>query len=525
MKEMENNFYRDEFEQMLLDTTEDFRMYPSRKVWHSIYNDLHPDRKWPSFAVCLLLLTAILYVGVSNNNNISKTSKNLFASSISTDAVLPSQLPKSSGKENIQQNNSIALQQDIKASTASNTNTPSLATDEPENMLPFPNTMVSERLGFTDSASHGIVISLREKEFFKDSHNPFLTVQNASNHSGSTEDTPDLFGGGKDLTVAQNSVKNETGSISASENLKQKSELAQSENNQSDKVFKQMSDVATTETSKDAGIKSELKTEKNLTREENAWIEDFAFHNKRNANRWKTNLSFQYYVTPSVGYRHLNKHNNIEPVNGLLLTTTASDEVNQQAAPNFEAGAVLILDASKRLKLKSGLQFNYTNYITYAHSLQHPTQTTVLLVNQQNGYLRHTSYNTTYGNVHGSNFSKLNNKTLQISLPIAVDYRVAGNDKIRWYMGAGVQPSYVLSGNAYLISADNKNFVKDGSMLRRWNANANLETFVSIKTPSGVYINVGPQLRYQLLSTYNKNYSYTEKLYNVGLKIAVTKKL
>ncbi len=51
------------------------------------------------------------------------------------------------------------------------------------------------------------------------------------------------------------------------------------------------------------------------------------------------------------------------------------------------------------------------------------------------------------------------------------------------------------------------------------------ETFVSFKTPSGVDITVGPQVRYQLLSTYNKEYTYTEKLYNLGLKIGVIKKL
>ena len=33
----------------------------------------------------------------------------------------------------------------------------------------------------------------------------------------------------------------------------------------------------------------------------------------------------------------------------------------------------------------------------------------------------------------------------------------------------------------------------------------------------------GPQFRYQLFSTYNKNIAVTEKLYNIGFKVGVSK--
>ena len=40
---MEKEFYTDEFEQLLKEKADQFRMYPSKRVWHSIYNNLHPD--------------------------------------------------------------------------------------------------------------------------------------------------------------------------------------------------------------------------------------------------------------------------------------------------------------------------------------------------------------------------------------------------------------------------------------------------------------------------------------------------
>ena len=72
---MEENNYRNEFELFLKESADEFKMVPSRKVWYSLYNNLHPDRKWPSMAVCLLILTAVLYLGIANNNSLSNAAK------------------------------------------------------------------------------------------------------------------------------------------------------------------------------------------------------------------------------------------------------------------------------------------------------------------------------------------------------------------------------------------------------------------------------------------------------------------
>ena len=72
---MEDNNYKDEFELFLKESADEFRMVPSRKVWFSLYNNLHPDRRWPSMAVCLLILTAVLYLGIANNNSLSNAAK------------------------------------------------------------------------------------------------------------------------------------------------------------------------------------------------------------------------------------------------------------------------------------------------------------------------------------------------------------------------------------------------------------------------------------------------------------------
>src|SRR4051812_20510968 len=71
---MENN-YRDHIESFLRESADNFLMVPSRRVWHGIYNNMHPDRRWPSMAVCLLILSAVMFIGVSNNNSLSKAAR------------------------------------------------------------------------------------------------------------------------------------------------------------------------------------------------------------------------------------------------------------------------------------------------------------------------------------------------------------------------------------------------------------------------------------------------------------------
>src|SRR3954464_11758079 len=68
---MEKKFYTDDFEQFLKETADDFRMYPSKRVWNSLYNNLHPGRKWPSLSVCLLLISSIVFIGLSHKNEIT----------------------------------------------------------------------------------------------------------------------------------------------------------------------------------------------------------------------------------------------------------------------------------------------------------------------------------------------------------------------------------------------------------------------------------------------------------------------
>ena len=533
---MEKDLYRDEFEQMLKDTSEEFRMYPSRKVWHSIYNGFHPDRKWPSLTVCLVLVTSILYVGISNNNTISKNSKNLLISTNPTDNSSFKETVKgtrfsfpesanSSAKANNRflnktNNTTIINLWDNVSDDADNTtlnrenNLPSSDSKQkhanlgqekknPDFLIDVPADNVQKE----NVSKENLILDLLKPSLPKDAGNFNVQALNLS--------TVKEFGTGL----------NESPNLEKAKiiNIIQAQEILTSNNETSD--FSNGDQIVNNKPNNET-LESIVSSTKTVSPDEKEWLEDFAFHNKKNRNKWKSHLSVQYYITPSLGYRELFKNNIFVPANGgLILRTSGTDVISQQAAINLEAGAVLLFDLNKRLGFKTGIQFNLTNYVTNAHKLQHPSQTTVLMNDLNNNTIMPVAYNSFHGNVLGSNLNSLNNKTYQVSIPIGINYKLMGSDKVKWYVGGTVQPTFITGGNVYLISADNKNFVKDPSMLRTWNMNSSIETFASIKTASGININIGPQFRYQILSSYSKRYTYTEKLYNVGIKLGITKKL
>ena len=522
---MENELYTDDFEQLLRDTTNDFRMYPSRKVWHSIYNDLHPDRRWPSFAVCLLLITSILYVGINNNNAINADAEKLLVSTLSPVSTTASEL-------NILNINSLPGQKVTTLDFAGNIAPSEAEKNNSTNNLTMPqiaslNSTKINNTNIVNAARKDLVVSVNSVDIL-----PALNTENKTKEiinilsSNITLDTKNstAFIIDDSKKEAKENIAINNAPIKDPESL-----MAADEKNikevVTDEVF--FTPPVIVKNTSLSQLQSNIKTRNT---EDVVWIEDYAFHNKRNSNKWKTHLSSLIYVTPSVGYRIFNKNNGFEPSNALLIrsaanTVNADESINQQAALNLEAGTAFILDLSKRIRIKAGLQFNFTNYITYAQKLNHPTQTNVLINDQNTNSTLLVPYSAIYANKPGNNFAKLNNKTVQFSIPAGADFKVAGKDKLKWYVGATIQPTYVAGGNAYLVSSDYKNYVDVPSMLRSWNLNTGIEAFVSFKTKNGSLINLGPQFRYQLLSTYSDKYTYSEKLYNIGIKLGITRKL
>jgi hypothetical protein len=496
----DKNNYND-FEHFLRSSIEDFKMIPSRKTWYGIYNSMHPDRKWPSIAVCLIILAAIMYIGVANNNSISNSARrnaeeNLLASTIAAAQNKLSNILKP--QANIANLNTIKPVTENIISSNNNIQYSNSISNQHNNNQYFSPSMHNTK------DNENSAIGLNEKNADAVLNNVFANkniAQEADEFASNTVLNEEIS------NIKQADAKmiihiNNSSAVSDIDNNFEKNTLAKLNTND---TKKQIAKNTTTSL-----LEEKLINEVNLST------------NKPHRSKLKENGSMAYYITPSFGYRTISNNKpyttstaSTNSFAATSITNTAQQHMKDVFALNVEAGAVFQYKLAKNIRLKTGLQANYTNYISKVTELDHPAQATLAVTGQQNN-LRASSYATKEGTTN------LNKTNWQLSLPIGLDIQIAGNNKLKWYIGATAQPTYVFGGSAFVLSSDASHYISENNLMRKWNLNTSVETFLSFKPSASVTLNIGPQFRYQVFSSYKKAYNYSEKLYNVGVKVGIS---
>src|SRR5660397_78566 len=122
---MNRNFHTDDFERLLREKSDEFRMYPSKRIWHSIYNNIHPGRKWPSVVMSITLITALLLMGYLNTNNTNLyigSGKNTLQQKIIAQTNSPQFVPQTLINNPGNSNEKIGTKANNKTGAASNNN-------------------------------------------------------------------------------------------------------------------------------------------------------------------------------------------------------------------------------------------------------------------------------------------------------------------------------------------------------------------------------------------------------------------
>ena len=484
---MENKNYRDHFESFLKESADSFLMVPSRKVWYSIYNDMHPDRKWPSMAVCLLILSAVMFIGVSNNNSLSTAARRTTTVNFSD----PSK-------------NNILAKLDVTARSRTHAVSPVPAAEFGATDLTGPDEeLATDDDNINNSIVSNNIIAKYEQPGGTGSANGIASagIAAAKNISAATASNISASEGSMSNDVSLSPVKN---GVAKENNISEKTAFTVNAPVADNSITAANAAVKKTEPAK-----TTVTAAKSAAETDRSWAEDYALKHKPQMNKLLSRSSITYFVTSSLGYRHLAEDGNAKPVDGINI----NDRLKDERALNLEAGAVVQYNITRNFRLKAGAQINYTNYVSNVTALTHTLQTSFAATPQDEAV---SGYESKPG------ADRLNRSTVQVSIPVGADIRIAGRNKIKWYVGATVQPTYTVGGSSYVLSKDAKYYIRDKSMLRRLNLNTAVETFVSFKPSPGVTLSVGPQVRYQVMSSYKQSYNYSEKLYNVGVKVGLT---
>lgn len=223
----------------------------------------------------------------------------------------------------------------------------------------------------------------------------------------------------------------------------------------------------------------------------------------------------QFYLTTGASYRVL--YNDHQLMFGNLQTQDPENVVRHKPSLGFETGTALLFPISKDVKFRTGLQLNYTRYNVDVFR-SNPQVATISFATS--GVVQRISALRT----DSGRLSNVKNESLQISIPVGFEWRLAGNRNIKWNMAANIQPTYLISASGYVLTNDLKRYVKAPDLLSNLNLNSALETFLRWDM-NDFQLQAGPQLRYQLFTNTRGDYQIKEHLVDYGFRIGLVKTL
>jgi hypothetical protein len=248
-----------------------------------------------------------------------------------------------------------------------------------------------------------------------------------------------------------------------------------------------------------------------------------------NTQQKKRKYSVQFYATPSASFRVLSDQKVKEliqpsliaiPINSpFVQTPTFNQAVRHRPDVGLELGLTLNYPVTKKLQFKTGLQLNIRQYQIDTYETG-ANAATLALVN--GGRIQTVSVLSSYNNNNGFRSAQLNNKVYQIAMPIGLDYQLIRFKKFGIHTQASIQPTYNINKNVYLLSTDYANYAAGNDYVRKWNINTSVGIQFSYQKGNTIW-QLGPQIRYQTLPTYNNPYPIKENLIDYGFRIGWSK--
>lgn len=480
---MERNFSNRDFERYVQEYADQYRMFPSEKVWKGVHNSLHKRRRWYGFGLAFLLLMtggAVTLVmrsyPTSKKQNIA-SAPSFTQISTTPDASNPVVAAGAKEKEGDELRKLLRFDQqqtDEELLAGSNT-----ATATSSLRAPFLN-------NFEESAIQAVAA---DPAAVTDNEPVRMPAPQLAATSRKSEQT--LANGERTLALNETSV------------IRQEEDPAAK---QADFHFT------------NATIKNAETGQRNIP---------LLFSVENITNSYKprpARVQWQLFLTPTISYRRLkqNKSFNGTPSPGLPYPFAQTKDVNKAVTHKpdlgFQLGVMARYPLARNINLRAGLQFNVNRYDIKAFA--YPAEVAVISLDDPASTTVATW--TRYRSQNGYRSDWLKNYYFSVSVPIGAEVILFGNKKKTSVGIAGtVQPTYVLSDRAYLISTDYKNYAKVPWLIRHVNVSTGFEAFVNYGKGHTKW-QIGPQVRYQWLSSFQNKYPVKENLFDFGLKIGMS---
>lgn len=482
---MENSYNNRDFEHFVKQNADQYRMFPSEKVWKNIHYNLHQRNRWYGLGIALLLLTTASVTWVmlipANKKQLADrlpvASSNIRIPEAAVEAVAPIITPAKPDKSKTQQQQ---VEKDLK----------------------------TRNLFMTDMSDQPDEVRI---EIAKQLAPPAISL------------TKPLFTFNTYLPEAQK--------LPASLPVENKIAITQQQNIEPALVISEIQPTIVSEPIPAEIVNAEAsQKEKNTQAEINVNRDMYPMTIESVLNyysRKKSKLTFQAYFTPTVSYRSLKEDNQFLSEtqsrsiqsNSMVRISDVENIVTHKPDYGLQLGINAGYELSPRVTFITGLQFNVNKYDIRAYS--YPSENTTIALMSGTFSPSSVEAQTTYRVYSGSTKADwLHNLYFSASLPVGLQVRLSGAGKTEIGVGGSLQPTYVLGNRTYLLSTDYKNYAEVPSLIRKWNMSTSFEAYAGISTGKLDW-RIGPQVRYQLFSSYKEEYPVKEHLFDFGLKVGI----
>lgn len=498
---MDRTHHNRNFERFLQESVDDYQMLPSEKVWKGINDTLHiKRRRYAIGLIALFMLTVTAVTAVMLSYPVKQ---------VNVPEVV--QLPVNDFKSN-------------KIITVIAPPPPVIAANNPEILKPVRRTHQSANINALN-----IIPGLSHESALLN-YNNIASVQNTNKQQDAVTTNPLLAKMDEDNDVATGITQKQIAQVKRKTLSMPAAVKTTTATDSADVAVEDIVAVTDLQKQKDRKLHSQrfslIENHDNLyTPIHIATIESMTNGYRRPKNYFFKKIDWQLHFTPSISYRKLSENNTftnssiINPSNNPFANSR--DDINNAVTHKPDLGLEFGLTGkyalSDRLKVKAGAQLNVNRYDIKAFIYNGQMASVDVSNGAGNNFASGwTHYNTFSG--YKANWIK--NFYFSASLPIGLEYKVFGNNKTYLGVSGTIQPTYVISNRSHLISSDYKHYVEVPWLIRRVNVNSSFETFAAFRTGNTQW-QVGPQIRYQLLSSFQNRYPVKENLFDFGLKIGM----
>lgn len=482
---MDRRYNNRDFEHFLKQNADQYRMFPSEKVWEGIHHTLHTRRRWYGIGLAFLLLSTATVTTVMLNNAgkkqqladkapVTKTIDILSKQAASNTVIIAPQKPAA--------NNSGSQRPDkLQASLVADQEQFIAAAPELEEQAETLTLEAIPEINLKSAVANIQPSSLQKNTEILKKSAPALPTKKAQ-----VKPNPPVA-----------SLQPENNTIIVDNAVEKKEVKAETEKS----------------------IATERKENSPYT------IESVVNSYKYKKSRKK--LSWQIYITPTISYRKLKENRTFleaarttlgTPTNYTYSFSDINSIVTHKPDIGLQLGVVTGYPVSKRLRIIAGLQFNVSKYDIRAYN--HDGEVATIALTNNAGGTNTVSTITNYRNIGGYKADWLHNMYISGSAPIGLELKLSGNKKTSVGIAGTIQPTYILGNRAYLLSADFKNYAEVPSLTRKWNLNTGFEVYAGYSTGKLDW-RIGPNVRYQVFSSFIDKYPIKEHLFDFGLKLGL----